>query len=377
MTQMPGWSVHNPGGSLRVVVTKALPGRRWLDVLTAADVRVEVCESERILSQQSILDAIGDTCDGAIGQLTERWDDTAFAALAAAGGRAYSNYAVGFDNVDVAAATSHGIPVGNTPGVLTDATAEMAVTLTLAAARRVVEADAFMRGGRYDGWLPSLFLGEQMSGKTLGLLGAGRIGRAYARIMVEGFGMNLCWFDPAPGDGVSEWMQALNDYRRQRGASQLGCERAASVEDVLREADVASLHMPLTDATLHVIDAARLALMKPDAVLVNTSRGPVIDEAALVTHCRQQPRFRAGLDVFEEEPKMKTGLAELDNVVIVPHIASATVWTREAMATLAASNVAGLLGGLPLADANTPVTDFLGDAPPRAVPSIVNPQVLG
>ena len=377
MSTSHGWSLHNPGGSKRVVVTKSLPGRRWLEVLAAADARVEVCESDRILSREQILEAIGDACDGAIGQLTERWDGTLFDALAAAGATAYSNYAVGYDNVDVPAATAAGIPVGNTPDVLSDATAEMAVALTMAAARRVVEADAFMRGGRYEGWLPTLFMGEQMRGKTVGLLGAGRIGRAYARIMVEGFGMNLVWFDPAPGDAISEWFDALNAYRAARGEPALNCERARSVEDVLRAADVASLHMPLTDDTHHVIDAARLALMKHDAVLVNTSRGPVIDEVALVTHCREHPRFRAGLDVFEDEPRMKPGLAELDNVVIVPHIASATVWTREAMATLAASNVAGLLCGYPPAPPETPVTDFLGDAPPRAVPSLVNAEVLG
>lgn len=376
MSQSSDWQIHNAEGALRVIVTKTLPGRRWLEVLTSAGARVEVCESERILSQDAILEAIGDRCDGAIGQLTERWDDRLFAALAAAGGRAYSNYAVGFDNVDVAAATAHGIPVGNTPGVLTDATAEMAVTLTLAAARRVVEADAFMRAGKYDGWLPRLFLGEQMRGATLGLLGAGRIGRAYARSMVEGFGMHLCWFDPAPHDDVSPWMESLNAFRAQRGEPALRCDRVNRVEDVLSVSDVVSLHMPLTEDTFHVIDAARLALMKPNAVLVNTSRGPVIDEAALVSHCRASPHFRVGLDVFEKEPAMAPHLADLENVVVVPHIASATVWTREAMATLAASNVAGVLGGFPLADDGTAVTAFLGDAPPRAVPSIVNPQVL-
>lgn len=372
-----GWHVHNPDGKFRVIVTKVLPGQRWLDVLGAAGARVEVCHGEQILSGETIATAIGERCDGAIGQLTERWDDTLFAALAAAGGRAYSNYAVGYDNVDVAAATARGIPVGNTPGVLTDATAEMAVTLTVAAARRVVEADAFMRAGRYDGWLPGLFLGQQLRGRTLGLLGAGRIGRAYARIMVEGFDMDLCWFDPASADPVSGWFEDLRAYRERRGESAPRCRRAARVEDLLREADVVSLHMPLNDDTRHLLDAQRLALMKPDAVLVNTSRGPVVDEAALAVHCREHPRFRAGLDVFEHEPQMAPGLAALDNVVIVPHIASATVWTREAMATLAACNVAGLLAGYPLATPDTPATAFLTDPVPHTIPSIVNATLLG
>lgn len=371
MSESDGWSIHNPGGSYRVIVTKALPGRRWLEVLTGIGARVEVCNSERILSGESIAQAIGARCDGVIGQLTERWDDALFAALERAGGSAYSNYAVGYDNVDVAAATARGIRVGNTPGVLTDATAEMAVALTVAAARRVVEADAYMRAGRYDGWLPSLFLGQQLRGRTLGLLGAGRIGRAYARIMVEGFGMDLCWFDPAPVDAVHDWFEALCAYRQRRGEDALECRRATCVEDVLREADVVSLHMPLNDDTRHLLNAQRLALMKPDALLINTSRGPVIDEAALVAHCREQPRFRAGLDVFEHEPRMAPGLAALDNVVIVPHIASATVWTREAMATLAACNVAGLLAGYPLAAPDMPVTAFLADPAPQAIPSIV------
>jgi hydroxypyruvate reductase 1 len=370
------WTVHNPDGDFRVIVTKVLPGDLWLRRLQAVGARVEVCEEDRILSPGDITAAIGARCDGVIGQLTERWDASLFQALASAGGRAYSNYAVGFDNVDVAAASASGIPVGNTPGVLTDATAEMAATLTLAAARRVVPADAFMRAGRYEGWLPTLFMGEQMRGKTLGLLGAGRIGRAYARIMVQGFGMHLRWFDPAPGDPVTPWAAGLAHYLDANDQPSFTSERATSIEDVLRAADVVSLHMPLTTETHHVIDAARLAMMKPNAVLVNTSRGPVIDEAALVSHCREHPRFRVGLDVFEEEPHMQPGLAELENAVVVPHIASATVWTREAMATLAASNVAGLLAGYPLAEPDTSVTDFLSDRPPRVVPSVVNPDVI-
>jgi hydroxypyruvate reductase 1 len=168
--------VENPDGSKRVIVTKELPGPRWLEILKAADCRVEICTSPDILSIADIKAAMGDKCDGAIGQLTEDWGDELFGALKAAGGIAYSNYAVGFNNVDLDAATKHGIPVGNTPGVLTEATAEMCVALAFAAARRVPEADVFMRGGQYQGWLPTLFIGELFWGKTVGVIGMGRIG---------------------------------------------------------------------------------------------------------------------------------------------------------------------------------------------------------
>jgi glycerate dehydrogenase len=371
------WKSYNPAGSKRVVVTKVLPGERWLEILTDADCRIDVCTSPDILSVDEIKAAIGDRCDGVIGQLTEQWDEALFAALQAAGGKVYSNYAVGYNNVNVDVATQHEIAVGNTPGVLTETTAEMAVTLTLAAARRVVEADAYMRGGRYHGWLPTLFLGSLLKGGTVGIIGAGRIGAAYGRMMVEGFKMNLVYYDPYPNQTLEEYIAAYGEFLQERGEEAVSCTRLESVEDVLRAADVVSLHPVLDATTHHLINGERLNLMKEDAILVNASRGPVIDEAALVAHCRKHPHFRAGLDVFEDEPAMRPGLNELDNVVIVPHIASATSWTREGMATLAASNVAGVLNGYPAWQNPNDILAFLSNDPPKAAPSIVNNQAVG
>jgi hydroxypyruvate reductase 1 len=179
--------VHNEEGRLRVVVTKELPGERWLQILKAAGCRVEVSKHpDTILDNSTIKKLIGTKCDGVIGQLTEDWGSELFEALKKAGGKAYSNYAVGYNNVKVEEATKRGIPVGNTPGVLTETTAELAAALTFAAARRVAEADVFMRAGKYKGWLPTLFIGELLQNKTVGIIGAGRIGAAYARMMVEG-----------------------------------------------------------------------------------------------------------------------------------------------------------------------------------------------
>ncbi|MGD9192693.1 MAG: NAD(P)-dependent oxidoreductase, partial [Desulfobacterales bacterium] len=172
------WTIHNPSGSKRVIVTKELPGPRWLEILVQAGCKVEVCTSTAVLKVDEIKAVMGNQCDGAIGQLTEDWGDELFSALKAAGGTAYSNYAVGFNNIDLDAATKHGIPVGNTPGVLTDTTAQMAVALTFAAARRTGEAERFLRAGKYRGWLPTLFLGELLWRKTVGVVGAGRIGAA-------------------------------------------------------------------------------------------------------------------------------------------------------------------------------------------------------
>jgi hydroxypyruvate reductase 1 len=369
------WDTHNPSGGKRVIVTKLLPGSLWLERLIRADCRVEVCTATDVLRVVEIKAAIGQQCDAVLGQLTEDWGDELYGALKAAGGTAYSNVAVGYNNVDVAAATGHGIPVGNTPGVLTETTAQMAVALTFAAARRTGEAERFMRAGKYKGWLMTLFLGELLWGKTVGVIGAGRIGATYARMMVEGHKMNLVYYDIHPNRDLEEYIAAYSDFIKSRGEEPVSCRRADSPEEVLREADCVSVHTVLDDATHHLINAERLALMKENAILVNTSRGPVVDEAALVEHCRRHPEFRAGLDVFEDEPEMKPGLVDLDNVVIVPHIASATRWTREGMATLAATNVAGLLMGYPAW--NRPdILPFLEAEAPKAAPSIVNAEDL-
>ncbi len=369
------WRTHNSEGAKRIIVTKELPGQRWLEILAEADCRIEICASDEVLTTQDILASIGNRCDGAIGQLTESWGEALFNALKKAGGTAYSNYAVGFNNIDVAAATRHKIPVGNTPGVLTETTAEMAVALTFAAARRTGEAERFMRAGKYKGWLPDLFTGHLLWRKTVGIVGAGRIGEAYARMMVEGHKMNVIYYDLHANQTLETFIADYSRFLESQGQSGVTCKRVQNIEDLLEEADCISIHTILDDSTRHLFNADRLSTMKADAILINTSRGPVIDESALVDHCRANPDFRAGLDVFEDEPAMKPGLADLDNVVVVPHIASATRWTREGMAILAACNVAGILSGYPLWQ-QSEVLPFLENEPPRAIPSIVNAETL-
>lgn len=370
MTDME-WMVVNPSCSRRVIVTKKLPGERWIRILAQADCRLEICTSNKILTLEEIKAAIGKKCDGAIGQLTEDWGGDLFEVLKSAGGRVYSNYAVGYNNVNLDVATRENIPVGNTPGVLTEATSELAVALTFAAARRVVEADRFMRAGLFEGWLPTLFLGELLWRKTVGIIGAGRIGAAYARMMIEGHKMNLLYYDVQPNEALEDFVTRYGKFLESRGEEPVLCKRATSMNEVLGDADVVSLHPVLNDTTKHMINEESLSLMKDNAILVNSSRGPLIDEAALVRHCQKHPGFKAALDVFEDEPTMQPGLKGLDNVVIVPHIGSATIWTRQGMATLAAANVAGILLGYP-AWRRQDVSAFLGDHPPKAAPSIVN-----
>ncbi|KAK9817771.1 hypothetical protein WJX72_001967 [[Myrmecia] bisecta] len=371
--------VHNEGGQKRVLVTKELPGDRWLQVLTSAGCRVEVCtHPDTILSNSTIKQLIGDKCHGVIGQLTEDWGDELFGALKKAGGSAYSNYAVGYNNVDVAAATRHGIPVGNTPGVLTETTAELALALTFSAARRVVEADKFMRGGQYKGWLPNLFVGNLLQNKTVGVVGAGRIGTAYARMMAEGHKMDIVYYDPYPNKFLEDYVAKYGKLLESVGERAITCTRLETVEEVLKQADVVSLHCNLDAKTKHLMNKERLNMMKKDAILVNAARGPVIDEVALVNHLKANPEFRVGLDVFEDEPAMKPGLADCDNAVIVPHIASASLWTRAGMATLAACNVAARLHGQPVWNKPDvlPFVDGPFESIPKASPSIVNAKDL-
>ena len=370
----PEFRVHG-SGPLKVLVTKELPGARWLEVLAAAGCEVRISASREALSREVIERAMDRRCDGVIGQLTEPWKGELFEALARAGGRAYSNYAVGYDNVDLGEATRRKIAVGNTPGVLTETTAEMAAALLYAAARRIPESESFLRGGKFKGWLPDLFLGKRLYGGVLGVIGAGRIGAAFVKMVAPGNGMDVLYHDVAPRPELESYLARISEVRRASGESPIDCRRMDTVEEVLENSDVVSLHVPLNASTRHLIDGRRLLRMKPDAILVNTSRGPVIDETALVEHLRRHPEFRAGLDVFEKEPELAEGLARLPNAVLVPHIASATRWTREGMAVLAAANVAGVLQGYPVVR-ELKVEEFLSGPIPRKTPSILNAREL-
>ena len=263
--------------------------------------------------------------------------------LANARVKGISNYAVGYNNIDVDAATRHGILVGNTPGVLTDATADIAMLLILGTARRVVEADRLVRDGKFLGWEPELLLGRDVSGAVLGLAGFGRIARATARRAL-GFGMQVIFSPRPPGDRpVSD--EELGEFA--------GKVRRVPWDQLVEQSDFLSLHVPLNDHTRHLVDAAVLARMKTEAILINTARGPVVDEDALVGALRSGVIAGAGLDVFEDEPQLAPGLAELPNTVLLPHVGSATVRVRSEMARLSALNAIAIAEGrLPLHPVN-------------------------
>lgn len=242
--------------------------------------------------------------------------------------RAVANVAVGFNNIDIAACTRRGIGVSNTPDVLTNATAEIAWALIYACARRTAEAERHLRAGKWHGWGPRQFLGHDIVGQTLGIIGAGRIGRQVAR-MARGLAMPIVYYSPS----------AKPDFEAEMGAVRV------SLDQLLRDSDFVSVHTPLTPATHHLIGRPQFALMKSTAILINTARGPVVDEVALVEALRTKRIFAAGLDVYENEPRLAPGVADLDNAVLLPHIGSATVETRTRMALLAADNMIAMLAG--------------------------------
>lgn len=239
-----------------------------------------------------------------------------------------ANYAVGYNNIDLAAAKARGIVVTNTPDVLTDATADLAWALMLAVARRVVEGDRWVRTGTWRGWAPTQLLGADLAGKTLGIIGMGRIGQAVAQ-RAQGFRM---------------WV--LYESRRTVSPPGFSWERRP-LDQLLAEADFISLHVPLTEATRHLIGARELSLMKPTAILINTARGPVVDEEALVSALKAGTIAGAGLDVYEQEPLVHPGLVELPNVVLLPHLGSATLETRIRMGRICLDNIEAVLNGRP------------------------------
>jgi lactate dehydrogenase-like 2-hydroxyacid dehydrogenase len=250
--------------------------------------------------------------------------------------RLIANFGVGFNNIDVEAAKARGLSVSNTPDVLTDATADLAVTLLLMVARRTGEGERHLRGGQWTGWRPTHMLGTHVTGKTLGLVGMGRIARAVAQRAHHGFGMKVIYHDPFPPPAEV--------------TAALGASQRTTLEEVLREADFVSLHCPATPETRHLINRDRLGLMRPGAFLINTARGDVVDEAALVEALAGRRIAGAGLDVYEREPQVTQALTTMDNVVLLPHLGSATTETRVAMGMRAFENLQRFFAGQPLRD---------------------------
>ncbi|MBY4274661.1 D-glycerate dehydrogenase [Rhodococcus fascians] len=311
----------------RILVTSEIPAP-GMDILRAAgEVDLRELDHEQLVEAC----ASGDY-SVVVSQLRDRFDAKLLASASLVG---ISNYAVGFDNIDIAAATRHGITAANTPGVLTDSTADIAMLLILSTARRAVEADAFVRSGSFTGWEPELLLGSDVSGRVLGLAGFGRIARATARRAL-GFGMTVKFCPRPPGDReVSD--DELGEFA--------GRVEHAAWDEIVATSDFLSLHVPLSDSTRHLVDAAVFEAMKPSAILINTARGPVVDEAALVVALREKWIAAAGLDVYEREPALEPGLAELSNTVLLPHVGSATVSVRSEMARLCATNAVAMLRG--------------------------------
>jgi glyoxylate reductase len=325
----PGWPILSDA----VYVTYPIPSPGLELLRKEFDVRLHDSET------RPSTDEIATAASGCAGLLTLIRDPIDAPLMDRLPGlRAIANYGVGYDNVDVGAATARGIMVTNTPDVLTDATADLAFALLLAAARRLGEGERMVRAGKFEGWTPKLLVGADLVGATLGLVGYGRIAAAVGRRAL-GFGMRL-----------------IHTSHHEHADAETPGSRRVTLDEVLAESDFVSIHVPLTDETRHLIDAVALGKMKPTAYLINTARGPIVDEAALAEALAERRIAGAGLDVYEREPEVHAALLRLDNVVLLPHIGSATVGARAAMSSVAATNLTAALSG-------------------RRPPNLVNPEV--
>ncbi len=320
----------------KVFVTRQIP-EAGLDLLKEK-CELEINREDRVLTKGELIKGVKQS-DYLLSLLTDTIDAEIFDANPNL--KIVANYAVGYNNIDVEEATKRGIIVTNTPGVLTDTTADFAWALLMAIARRVTEADKYTRAGKFKGWGPMLLLGSDVYGKTLGIVGFGRIGRAIAK-RAKGFDMKVLYYDPFRADEETE--NLLN-------------VKSVSLEELLKESDYVSIHALLIPETRHLIGAEQLAMMKNTAYLINAARGPIVDEKALAKALKNKQIAGAALDVYEEEPALAPGLAGLDNVVLAPHIASASIETRSKMAVIAAENIIACLEG-------------------KKPPTIVNPEVL-
>jgi len=311
----------------KIFVTRQIP-EAGIKLLQEKGYEVEVFSRDEVIPREELLASVKGR-DAVLCLLTDKMNAEVFEA-AGPQLKVAANYAVGFDNINLEDAKKHNVFTTNTPDVLTETVAEHAFGLILSIAQRITEGDRFTRAGKYKGWAPMLMLGNDVSHKTLGVLGLGRIGSRVAHHGARGFDMNVIYYDVK---------------RNEAFEKEYGAEFVADPEELLKRADFISVHVPLLPTTKHLINAERLKMMKPTAYLVNTSRGPVIDEAALADALKNKVIRGAGLDVFENEPQLAPGLAELENVILTPHAASATEETRAKMSEVAALNIIDALEG--------------------------------
>jgi len=303
---------------MKVFITYKIPNIAE-KILREKGFTVSVNRSGKILTKEELIRK-GKNADALITLLSDKIDREVIDNLNKC--RIIANYAVGYNNIDVEYAKSRGIVVANTPGILTDATADLTMALILACARRLPEGERFVREGKFEGWKPELLLGLDLKGKTLGIVGMGRIGFAVGQ-RAKAFGMKVVYF---------------NRTRKANAENELNAKKV-SLEKLMKVSDVVSLHLPLTAETRGIIDKNKLNLLKPTAILINTARGEVLDEKHLIKMLKRKKIFAAGFDVYTNEPNLNPALLELENAVLLPHVGSGTVETRNAMAELVARNV--------------------------------------
>ena len=313
---------------MRIYITRQIP-EIGLNLLREKGYDIDQNPDDRPLTKEEIISVLkGKEYDAVISMLTDKIDSDVFSASPST--KIFSNYAVGFNNIDIDEAKNKGVVVTNTPGDLTDSVAEHSVALLLSLLNKVVLSDKFIRSGRWTGFDPDIFLRDDFKGKVVGIVGAGRIGLKFGKILHYGFDSKIIYYD----------VKRNEDFEREVGA-----EFKENVEDVLRESDIVSLNVPLMESTTHLLNKERISLMKKNSILINTSRGGVVDEMALVEALKNKEISGAGLDVFEFEPNLSEGLKDLDNVVLTPHIASATYKARNDMAVLACQNLIDFFEG--------------------------------
>lgn len=309
---------------MKIFITRSIP-KISVELLKGVGFKVKVYRKNDIISRDELAKQ-SKNADGIISSLTDKFDKNMIDQLENC--KIIANYAVGFNNIDIDYAAHKGIKVTNTPDVLTDATAEIAAALILSCARRIPEGERIMRNNEFYGWEPKLLRGIQLSGKTLGIIGAGRIGQATAR-KLKGFGLKIIYYNKSK----------KNDFEAELNAKKV------SLNGLMKKSDFISIHLPLNEMTHHILNKSNLDLMKETAVLVNTARGEVVDENYLIKMLKKKRIFAAGFDVYENEPIVNKDLLSLENVVLLPHIGSSTFETRDKMAELTAKNVINVLTG--------------------------------